>query len=106
MKQVREAVDLKPCPFCGGKADPEGWASMDCDRVIRTGPACDDCGASADSVEQWNTRALTPLPDDVAAALAELEGSLSRQEVVRGQGIAVVKSADLRLLIDHVRKGG
>ena len=69
MKQVREAVDLKPCPFCGGKADPEGWASMDCDRVIRTGPACDDCGASADSVEQWNTRTPTPLPDDVAAAL-------------------------------------
>jgi hypothetical protein len=38
------------CPFCGGaNIDPEGWASTD-----RKGPACDDCGGSADTVALWN----------------------------------------------------
>lgn len=45
-------MDLKPCPFCGSHSiDPEGWVSTE-----RKGPACDDCGASADTVEIWNTR--------------------------------------------------
>ena len=52
--------ELKPCPFCGGKADPEGWSSID-----RKGPACDDCYASADTIERWNTRA-TPSADLLA----------------------------------------
>lgn len=52
---------LKPCPFCGSKnIDPHGWASE-----YASGPACDDCGASAgsvsgsdeDNIAAWNTRA-------------------------------------------------
>lgn len=47
---------LLPCPFCGStNVDPEGWASTE-----RKGPACDDCGASAETVERWNSR---PLPN-------------------------------------------
>lgn len=47
-------MDLKPCPFCGSKnVDPAGWASTD-----RSGPACDDCNGSADTVELWNARPL------------------------------------------------
>jgi hypothetical protein len=43
---------LLPCPFCGSNnIDPEGWASAD-----RSGPACDDCSCSADTIERWNTR--------------------------------------------------
>jgi len=59
---------LKPCPFCGSaKVDAEGWSSLEQYRGTdqwRSGPACDDCSGSADSVEQWNTRA----PDPEAAA--------------------------------------
>ena len=44
--------ELKPCPFCGGiGVDPEGWASVD-----TCGPECVVCGATATSIDQWNTR--------------------------------------------------
>jgi len=45
-------TELRECPFCGSKSiDPQGWVSAD-----NAGPACDDCGACADTVELWNTR--------------------------------------------------
>lgn len=53
--------ELNPCPFCGSRnIDAEGWRNSE----GVTGPACDDCGASAGSVSQdstaniaaWNTR--------------------------------------------------
>lgn len=44
--------ELLPCPFCGSKnIDAKGWASTD-----RDGPACDDCGGTADTIELWNSR--------------------------------------------------
>lgn len=47
-----EGNGLLPCPFCGcADIDPTGWASTD-----REGPACNECSASADTVERWNTR--------------------------------------------------
>ena len=47
-------TNLLPCPFCGSvNIDPKGWASTD-----RAGPACDDCGGTADTVELWNSRPL------------------------------------------------
>lgn len=53
-------TDLLPCPFCGGTADPEGWLSAEEDPVtgnaLRRGPECNDCGATARSVEMWNKR--------------------------------------------------
>jgi hypothetical protein len=46
------SVNLLPCPFCAStNIDSEGWAS-----TVRKGPACDDCGGSADTVELWNSR--------------------------------------------------
>lgn len=60
---------LTPCPFCGSKdIDPKGGlqgrcqcpdaaahAIMQCEQ--RHFPVCDDCGATAETVELWNTRA-------------------------------------------------
>lgn len=58
---------LKPCPFCGSpKIDPEGWLRGD----GVSGPACDDCGASAESVARWNKRAFEPV-GFIAEAIAE-----------------------------------
>lgn len=49
-------IKLLPCPFCGSKnIDPEGWASAE-----RSGPACDDCAGTADTIELWNSRPLSP----------------------------------------------
>lgn len=47
-----DRVKLEPCPFCGGTdIDPTGWVS-----AVRSGPACNDCNATADSVAAWNRR--------------------------------------------------
>ncbi|WP_395326920.1 Lar family restriction alleviation protein [Novosphingobium sp. BL-8H] len=60
---------LMPCPFCGSSdIDANGWMSE-----TSTGPACDDCGASAGQVSNdhaanvtaWNTRQPTPAADVV-----------------------------------------
>lgn len=44
-----------PCPFCGGECDPEGWLGERDGHPYR-GPECNDCGATAESVEAWNRR--------------------------------------------------
>lgn len=62
----KKSAELLTCPFCASKnIDPEGWMSCEPDGSDKkTGPACDDCGASASSIEQWNTRlAAAPCPD-------------------------------------------
>ncbi len=43
---------LLPCPFCGGKAYPDGWRA----NGGASGPACDQCGATTWSAHTWNTR--------------------------------------------------
>ena len=65
---------LAPCPFCGGKADPEGWKSAG-----GTGPECEDCGATAASDVDWNHRLAppaikvgNPLPNGLWAAPEEM----------------------------------
>ncbi len=44
---------LLPCPFCGSHdVDEELWVST----YEESGPGCDNCGATARTVESWNTR--------------------------------------------------
>lgn len=44
---------LKPCPFCkSADIDPKGVLRND----GKTSPCCMNCGATAESVERWNTR--------------------------------------------------
>jgi hypothetical protein len=81
-------VELKPCPFCGSKdIDPAGWMS-----AADSGPACDDCGASAgtingrDNLAAWNTRAS--IPSDNAAEverpiLVEWVVQLAKRDIQR-----------------------
>lgn len=55
--------ELARCPFCNSQdIDPKGWMSGSEKEGYRHGPACDDCGGSADSVERWNTRTTPPEP--------------------------------------------
>lgn len=61
---------LLPCPFCGASdVDPEGWRS-----VNDVGPACMECGGSADK-GFWNQRAAIQ-PSLRAAVLAFVGGRL------------------------------
>ncbi|WP_063802236.1 hypothetical protein [Burkholderia ubonensis] len=66
---------VDPCPFCGSESvDPKGWLGNDgC-----CGPACDDCGATAESVERWNRRAAcVPAPADERATWGNARDSLA-----------------------------
>lgn len=60
MTTDKELIALAPCPFCGSSnIDPKGWATLPEYAKTpeeRSGPACDDCGASAQSIQQWNNR--------------------------------------------------
>lgn len=44
--------DILPCPFCGGEVDPHGWL----DGYGNEGPECEQCGATARSLDDWNRR--------------------------------------------------
>ncbi|WP_270735190.1 hypothetical protein [Leclercia adecarboxylata] len=48
---------LLPCPFCGGKCDAKGWAGIAPGGGLAHGPECENCGSTADSLENWNRRA-------------------------------------------------
>lgn len=46
--------DLKPCPFCGGKAVMRMWLP---EGVESGDVGCVECDAEMSSIEIWNTRA-------------------------------------------------
>jgi len=72
-------TELKRCPFCGGRADPEGWLRNDGVR----GPECEGCGATASDVKTWNTRpASSGVSDEKIIAMNPYD-SESRNEVDR-----------------------
>lgn len=69
---MADTTNLLPCPFCGStNIDPEGWASTD-----RSGPACDDCCGSADTVDRWNSRHFASSPsfdEGIRAAMKKID---------------------------------
>lgn len=57
-----EDAELLSCPFCGGKALPDGWRAPG----GASGPSCDLCGATAWSAYTWNSRISNPVKEDNA----------------------------------------
>ena len=62
--------DLKPCPFCGSSNTTLDYYEISCPQELGTIVVCNDCGASAKSIVDWNTR---PIEDALNARIAELE---------------------------------
>lgn len=56
------AIETKRCPFCGGNADLHGWLGMDKEGNTVQGPECEDCGATAMSLADWEKRAEPVMP--------------------------------------------
>ncbi|HHH8931530.1 TPA: hypothetical protein ACP3ZJ_004385 [Pseudomonas aeruginosa] len=67
VEQAGRDVEPAPCPFCGGEVDPTGWLRGDGTR----GPECNYCGATARSMEAWQTRTALTQPSPTLPPFAE-----------------------------------
>jgi len=85
-------VHLERCPFCGStNLDPAAWMS-DAD-LHNTGPGCDDCGATCESVGRWNDR-HTPVTPEVRAFRTEW-----RQAIADWGTDAALKAFDKEFMV-------
>jgi len=50
--------ELKPCPFCGSSNTTLDYYEISCPQELGTIVVCNDCGASAKSIVDWNTRPI------------------------------------------------
>jgi hypothetical protein len=66
---------LQPCPFCGSSNTTLDYYEISCPQELGTIVVCNDCGASATSIVDWNTR---PIEDALNARIAELEAENER----------------------------
>ena len=62
--------EIRPCPFCGSSNTTLDYYEISCPQELGTIVVCNDCGASAKSIVDWNTR---PIEDALNARIAELE---------------------------------
>jgi hypothetical protein len=68
--KVKDMSNNKKCPFCSGEVDPDGWLG---DGGKTRGPECSDCGATAGSIDDWNTRAPQAASDSLTISRANIE---------------------------------
>ena len=106
--------ELKPCPSCGSTSiDPCGWKSADA-----SGPVCDGCGLSAESVERWNTRteslavaaaerafALLPKPPIGIPDTIESRAAWAVQEIENHQNLADAAMTAKKRIVVNVSLG-
>ena len=67
--------ELRPCPFCKSNNTTLDYYEISCPQELGTIVVCNDCGASAKSIVDWNTR---PIEDALNARIAELEAENER----------------------------
>lgn len=90
--------DLKPCPFCGGKAQRMGHAggieffcgNHDC--IVQP---CNHSTNERDALSAWNTRAVPEVPELVRYrlnSLGELVYSENGQYVLHSQAAEIIRS--------------
>jgi Lar family restriction alleviation protein len=74
---------IKPCPFCGGKADVTRY--YESGEEIGSAIVCNNCGVSVhnveadnvqDNVKAWNKRATSDLPNDIVTDFRDCRNEL------------------------------
>ena len=70
--------ELRPCPFCKSNNTTLDYYEISGPQELGTIVVCNDCGASAKSIVDWNTR---PIEDALQSRIAELEKDLSNKEI-------------------------
>ena len=65
---MNNAVELKPCPFCGGKADAHTWEDPIADNgEVFAGAYCLDCNAHMSSAVEGHESSATVLENCILA---------------------------------------
>ena len=67
--------ELRPCPFCKSNNTTLDYYEISGPQELGTIVVCNDCGASAKSIVDWNNR---PIEDALHARIAELEAEVER----------------------------
>ncbi len=67
--------ELRPCPFCKSNNTTLDYYEISGPQELGTIVVCNDCGASAKSIVDWNTR---PIEDALNARIAELEAEVTK----------------------------
>jgi hypothetical protein len=101
------SFDNLDCPFCGGKVDPEGWASSE-----KRGPECVECGATAPDMETWNRRqseagtyeVLMRVTSSLVAAVSILERTPSAKKSMASDRMFDQCIKDYRDAFESARK--
>jgi len=70
--------ELRPCPFCKSNNTTLDYYEISGPQELGTIVVCNDCGASAKSIVDWNTR---PIEDALQARIAELEAEIDQLTV-------------------------
>jgi Lar family restriction alleviation protein len=107
-----EAVELKPCPFCGGKAefylvqtgDGKDWHYLECAQCEAMGPRAkySDHGIAIKNAlaVAWNTRATPATLRALSERLAETQADLNAERAVR----VIMKAALATARADALRE--
>jgi len=92
--EAEQALDeLKACPFCGSSNTTLDYYEISCPQELGTIVICNDCGASAKSIVDWNAR---PIEDALNARIAELEAENNRlAELLHNELSSVEIATDL-----------
>lgn len=69
--------ELKACPFCGSSNTTLDYYEISCPQELGTIVVCNDCGASAKSIDDWNTR---PIEDELRAEIERLKVRIEELE--------------------------
>ena len=82
--------ELKACPFCGSSNTTLDYYEISCPQELGTIVVCNDCGASAKSIVDWNTR---PIEDALRAQLAARDEQIA--ELTATTHSQAVRNAEL-----------
>jgi hypothetical protein len=102
MSNPTELPDLLPCPFCGGtNIDPAEWSASD----GKSGPGCGDCGALAESADDWNRRAQpegeAPQADWISAVVRDVAELPDRDSPPGREDMMLVTVNELHDIIER-----
>ena len=94
--------ELRPCPFCKSDNTTLDYYEISGPQELGTIVVCNDCGASAKSIDDWNTR---PIEDALNARIAARDALIERLVEVGNDIVeeAQVQEPDVQELRDNWR---